>query len=109
MPPAVAASDARSPVPSSLIGRLKTISDRMSDSSSGGVLESASSGRRSVPVMRTRASTPVSGILRVGGDVEDRVELRVAREAQRAVAGEVELAALELIGAAHGVHGSRAA
>ena len=40
MPPAVAASDERSPVPSSLTGRLKTISARMSLSSSGGVLVS---------------------------------------------------------------------
>ena len=40
MPPAVAASEARSPEPSSLIERLKTISDSTSDSSSGGTLES---------------------------------------------------------------------
>ena len=49
MPPAVAASDARSPVPSSLTGRLKTISARMSDSSSGGLLVSASCGAFAVP------------------------------------------------------------
>ena len=65
IPPAVAASDARSPVPSSLTGRLKTISARMSDSSSGGVLVSSSSGAWALPVMCTRASTPVFGISRV--------------------------------------------
>ena len=65
IPPAVAASDARSPVPSSLTGRLKTMSARMSDSSSGGVLVSSSSGDLTDPVMCTRASTPVFGISRV--------------------------------------------
>ena len=75
MPPAVAASEARSPVPSSFTGRLKTISARMSDSSSGGVLVSASSGAFAVPVMRTRASTPVFGISPRRADVEDRIDL----------------------------------
>ena len=50
IPPAVSASDARSPVPSSFTFRLKTTSERMSASSSGGSLVSASSGARSVPV-----------------------------------------------------------
>ena len=65
MPPAVAASDERSPVPSSLTGRLKTISARMSLSSSGGLLVSVSCGALAVPVTRIRASTPVFGISRV--------------------------------------------
>ena len=52
-------------VPSSLTGRLKMMSARMSLSSSGGSLVSASCGACAVPVMRTRASTPVFGIVRV--------------------------------------------
>jgi hypothetical protein len=40
------------------MGRLKMISDRMSPSSSGGVLDSSSSGRCASPCTRTRASTP---------------------------------------------------
>ena len=106
MPPAVAASDARSPVPSSLIGRLKMISARTSDSSSGGVLESASAGFFSVPVIRTLRLDAGVGDLARRGHVEHRVELGVAGEPQRAVPGEIELAALELIRAAHGVDGA---
>ncbi len=105
MPPAVAASDARSPVPSSLIGRLKTMSARMSDSSSGGVLESASSGVfRRAGQPNPRLDTGVGDLAR-RGDVDDRVQLRVAGETERAVAGEVELTALELVRAAHGIDG----
>ena len=79
MPPAVAASEARSPVPSSLTERLKTMSERMSDSSSGGVLDSAAPALETVPVTRTLASTPVSGISRVARDVEHRIDLGVHR------------------------------
>ena len=79
MPPAVAASEVRSPEPSSLTGRLNTISARMSDSSSGGSLVSSSSGALTLPVMCTRASTPVLGISAGGGDVEERVDLFARR------------------------------
>ena len=56
--------------------------------------------------MRTRASTPVSGISPRRGHVNHGIELGVAGETQRAVPGQVELPALELIGAAHGVDGA---
>ena len=46
------------PSPSGLIGWLNTISDRMSASSSGGVLDRTISGFFSVPRTLTRASTP---------------------------------------------------
>ena len=106
IPPAVAASDARSPVPSSLIGRLKTISARMSDSSSGGVLDSASSGVRACRDSHARLDAGVRNLAR-RRDVEHRIELGVAGETHRAVARDVELPALELIRAAHGVHDPR--
>ena len=103
IPPAVAASDDRSPVPSSLTGRLKTISARMSDSSSGGLLVSASSGAL------TRA-----GDLHLGldagvrdhprrSDVEERIDLRLAHETDASAALQIEPTALELVGAAHGL------
>ena len=103
IPPAVAASDDRSPVPSSLTGRLKTISARMSLSSSGGVLDSSSCGALAVPVMCTRASTPVSGISRVAVMSSIGLIVGVPVKRMRAVARQIELAALERVGAAHGV------
>ena len=107
MPPAVAASDARSPVPSSLIGRLKTMSARTSD-----FLERRRARQCQLRLLQgagdahPRLDAGVGDLAR-RGDVDHGVELRVAGEAQRAVPGEVELPALELIRAAHGVHGSR--
>ena len=106
MPPAVSASDARSPVPSSLTERLNTISDRMSASSSGGVLLSAICGARAEPVTWMRAVTPVFGNQPLGGDVEVGVDLRQPVELQRAAALDGEAAALELVEAAHGVGGA---
>ena len=62
----------------------------MSDSSSGGSLVSSSFDAR-------------VGYQAGGGDVEERVDLFLAGEPDRAAAHQVESAALELIGSAHGV------
>ena len=102
--PARCASVVFSPSPRSLIGRLKMMSERMSPSSSGGVLDSSSSGRCASPWTRTRASTPETSRRR------RHVQLRVGRvrplEAHGAVAAQLEAPSLELVEAAHGVDGA---
>ena len=62
--PAIVATEPFSDAPSAFTSRLKMISARMSDSSSGGVLEKLSFGLRAVPCTRMRASTPLGSMMR---------------------------------------------
>ena len=90
-------------VPSSLTGRLKTMSARMSLSSSGGSLVSARLRRlRGAGDAHARLDAGVRNGAR-RGDVEERVDAGRAGELERAVAHQVEPAPLEFVGAAHGV------
>ncbi len=108
MPPAVSASEARSPVPSSLTGRLKMISARMSDSSSG-----RRAGQRQLRCFH-RSLDPDAGLdagIRDGaggGDIERGVDLRLAHEPEGPAALQVEAPALKLVGAPDGFDRRRA-
>ena len=64
-------------------------------------------GSSACRVIRTRRLDAGVGNLARRGDVEHRIELGVAGEAKRAVAGDVELPALKLVRPANGVDGPR--
>ena len=59
MAPALTASSCCCGAVRSLAEVLNTISDRMSDGSSGGVLDRSNSGLRSGPMTATRVNTPL--------------------------------------------------
>ena len=101
IPPAVAASDARSPEPSSLTGRLNTMSDE-----DVGLVQRRSAGE--LELRRPRDAGDVHARFDAGvrnlprrRDVEQRIDLRFPREPDGAAADQVEAAALELVGPAH--------
>ena len=107
MPPAVAASDERSPVPSSLTGRLKTISDE-----DVALLERRVARQRQLRHLGRAGDVNARFDAGVGNlprrpDVEQRIDVCRARESDGAVPHEIESAALKVVGAADGIDGAR--
>ena len=109
MPPAVAASD-DALAGAELVDR-PVEDDQRQDVGSPRAAECSSArarGALDVPVMCTRASTPVFGISRVAVTSSSGLICGSPVNRMRAAAHQIEPAPLELVGAAHGVRPSRA-